>query len=330
MSFLHQRFTAELIDNISEIKSLESEWMQLWRSIPNATPFQAPAWTIFFFRTIAKNNYYVLTFRRAGIVSAIFPFYIYQDSGVRKLMVAGSGLCDYLDLIAFPEDCEELKPIFWDCLHSIADLWDICEFQSLCENANLRRMAPAGWQCRQEFQCVCPVLHLSPEFPRLWPTKMNHNLAFARRALSRQYPTRYQTADRSSWRGLFEALLSLHCQRWRDQGGGVFNDVTSQFHRAVAESCFELGILRLHALFAAEETVAVLYGFKLNLSTYYYIGGFNPDLSKFSPGSLIIAYAIEQALKDGCNRFDFLQGAEPYKYRWGARDTPVFKLTLGK
>ncbi|MBV9392731.1 MAG: GNAT family N-acetyltransferase, partial [Verrucomicrobia bacterium] len=290
MSFLSQRFTAELINNISDIKVLESEWIQLWRSIPSTTPFQAPAWTIFFFLTIAKSNYYVLTFRRAGILSAIFPFYIYQDNGVRKLMVAGSGLCDYLDLIADPDNCEELKPFFWDALHSIAELWDICEFQSLCEDANLRKIVPAPhWRCRQDFQCVSPVLYLSPESPRLWPVKMSRNLAFARRALNRQYPIRYQTGDRYGWTVLFDALLSLHRKRWRDQGGGVFNDVTSPFHRAVAGSCLELGILRLHALFMGEEIVAVLYGFKSKLSTFYYVGGFNPDLSQFSPGSLIIA-----------------------------------------
>ena len=65
---------------------------------------------------------------------------------------------------------------------------------------------------------------------------------------------------------------------------------------------------------------AVLYAFKAKDSTYYYIGGFDPDCAAVSPGSLIIAHAVEQAVAEGCRTFDFLKGQEPYKYRWGARD----------
>jgi CelD/BcsL family acetyltransferase involved in cellulose biosynthesis len=53
---------------------------------------------------------------------------------------------------------------------------------------------------------------------------------------------------------------------------------------------------------------------------YYYIGGFDPDYSRFGPGNLIISESIEFARKAGLHAFDFLRGREPYKYKWGAED----------
>jgi CelD/BcsL family acetyltransferase involved in cellulose biosynthesis len=41
---------------------------------------------------------------------------------------------------------------------------------------------------------------------------------------------------------------------------------------------------------------------------------------------LLIGEAIAMAAAEGAASFDFLRGAEPYKYRWGAIDQPMFAL----
>jgi CelD/BcsL family acetyltransferase involved in cellulose biosynthesis len=38
-------------------------------------------------------------------------------------------------------------------------------------------------------------------------------------------------------------------------------------------------------------------------------------------GALAIGAVIEAGLARGARDFDFLRGAEPYKYEWGAADT---------
>ena len=37
---------------------------------------------------------------------------------------------------------------------------------------------------------------------------------------------------------------------------------------------------------------------------------------------------IEHAIQEGCVEFDFLRGAEPYKYAWGAADRQQWRLTI--
>jgi CelD/BcsL family acetyltransferase involved in cellulose biosynthesis len=59
-----------------------------------------------------------------------------------------------------------------------------------------------------------------------------------------------------------------------------------------------------------------------------YIGGFDPRWSALSPGTLLLGHAIEQATAEGAAAFDFLRGAEAYKYRWGAIDEPMFAVRV--
>lgn len=51
-----------------------------------------------------------------------------------------------------------------------------------------------------------------------------------------------------------------------------------------------------------------------------YLTGFDPAFARRSPGAILYADAIERAHARGDRVFDFMRGAEAYKYRWGARD----------
>jgi CelD/BcsL family acetyltransferase involved in cellulose biosynthesis len=54
--------------------------------------------------------------------------------------------------------------------------------------------------------------------------------------------------------------------------------------------------------------------------SYAYLCGFDPDFDYESPGTILIAHAIEQAVRQRDAEFHFLRGGEQYKYRWGAVD----------
>ena len=56
-----------------------------------------------------------------------------------------------------------------------------------------------------------------------------------------------------------------------------------------------------------------------------------PILKRFdacSPGALLLEHAIGEAVRTAAGEFDFLRGAEAYKYRWGARDRPQYRLRV--
>ena len=120
---------------------------------------------------------------------------------------------------------------------------------------------------------------------------------------------------------LFNQFIRLHraCWRARGQKGILDSEQLLAFHREAAWNLLSMGALRLYALTFRDQVAAILYGFSHAGRAFYYLGGFDPELAEFSPGTVIIGHAIEQAIEEGAGEFDFLRGREAYKYLWGAK-----------
>jgi CelD/BcsL family acetyltransferase involved in cellulose biosynthesis len=149
--------------------------------------------------------------------------------------------------------------------------------------------------------------------------KMRSNLSYYDRLLPRTFEkveTRLASPDELP--AAMTALFDLHQKRWnvRLLPGVLGGRRTQAFHRLVAERSQARGWLRLHLIRIDGRIVSALYCFRFRERYYYYLGGFDPALGRYSPGTVLTAHAIRQAIAEGCEEFDFLRGAEPYKYRW--------------
>jgi len=60
---------------------------------------------------------------------------------------------------------------------------------------------------------------------------------------------------------------------------------------------------------------------------YLYNAAYDNRYAQVSPGIVAIAMCIEDAIKRGIRRFEFLRGNETYKYRFGGRDHHIYTLT---
>src|SRR5436305_8680 len=92
------------------------------------------------------------------------------------------------------------------------------------------------------------------------------------------------------------------------------------FHRAAAREFCAAGMLRLYRLRIGGAVAGVYYGFQHGGSAYAYLGGFDPEMTRLSPGAQLLDYAIRAAMGEGVREFHFLRGGENYKYAWGAAD----------
>ena len=63
-----------------------------------------------------------------------------------------------------------------------------------------------------------------------------------------------------------------------------------------------------------------------SLGTNVTNSGFNPSYYSDSVGLINKAYCIRQAIDDGRQTFDFLRGAERYKYDLGAENRSLFEI----
>jgi CelD/BcsL family acetyltransferase involved in cellulose biosynthesis len=115
-------------------------------------------------------------------------------------------------------------------------------------------------------------------------------------------------------------LFLLHGKRWRRRGqtGVLVMPRRQQFHRAVC-----LKFLKARPVAPVDAALrrtaclcAALYFFGGRYS--FFIGGFEPELMRWSVGTCLFARVFEHAIGEGAHEFDFLRGEEEYKYRFGA------------
>lgn len=102
-----------------------------------------------------------------------------------------------------------------------------------------------------------------------------------------------------------------------------------KFFETLIPTMAQRGWMQLAFLTVKGEPAAAYLNFVYRNRVLVYNSGHNPALAgQLSPGIVLIARLIEHAIAEGREVFDFLRGAEPYKYDLGGRDTRVWELRL--
>jgi CelD/BcsL family acetyltransferase involved in cellulose biosynthesis len=312
--------------SFEELGCLSSAWLNLWR-VSGQTPFQSPMWLIPWLRKFCADNWTVITIHEEEELIAVIPFYFWKDphSGERRLLLAGNGISDHLDACLDPNRCGELHEILKHCLHEIAG-WDTCEFNQLPQDSILHQLDFDRTAALLEGD-ACPVLSLENGFEGI-PKRQREKLRYYRNRIGKTGRWEITQAGVETVRPTLDSLFSLHELRWRERAepGVLENETVRAFHLEAAANLARVNALRLYTLGLDGAVIGVLYAFVGGKRTCFYLSGFDPAHEKLSPGTLLIGHAIEQAIHDGCDRFDFLRGTEPYKYSWGAIDERAFRF----
>lgn len=86
----------------------------------------------------------------------------------------------------------------------------------------------------------------------------------------------------------------------------------------VFDRFFRAGWLELAFLNVAGKRVAGVFQFNYGDAVYYYQTGYDVAWEKSSVGFVLNGLLIERAIRQGKSSYEFLRGAEEYKYRLGA------------
>ncbi len=303
------------------LSALEPEWRALAESDERATIYQTWEWNEAWWRCFGRGKLlHLLEMRDGGTLVGVAPLYISRHLGtpIRRAAFLGTGVSDYLDLICAPGAGQATAQAALAYLQREAPA-DAADLQQLAPHAHCLEHAAGLQSLPQE---PCPYVPL-PTTVKEWLSslgkKMRENLRYSERLLHRSFTTvEFALADSDNLHECMEQLFTLHQKRWRARSlPGVLGGARVRaFHHLVARRFLDRGWLRLHILRLDGHTVSALYCFRYGPRTYYYLGGFDPTLARYSLGTLLTARAIQHAIEEGCAEFDFLRGNEPYKARW--------------
>jgi CelD/BcsL family acetyltransferase involved in cellulose biosynthesis len=251
---------------------------------------------------------------------------------------------DYATVLAAPQDLHSVCEAAVEVLAAQdASAWDVVDLRRLragdpATDALAKAFewaAPrAGWVVTREQEDVCPIVTLTPgsDYEAYLGTldkKERHEI----RRKVRRAEAAGEVKLESSANPLadLEAFIDLHQKRWGAEGlfppteGGA---ASRRFFAELFENCAQSGIMDLSFLTVGGRRIAAGVTFDDGEAVYYYNAGVEPEARELSPGVVMVACFIQRAIELGRTRLDFLRGNEPYKYEWGAVDSPIERLLV--
>lgn len=330
------------VTDVTALERLRPEWSELWEQLDQTTPFQSPAWIIPWWRNLGAGRLWAITVRTTyadanpGRLVGLAPLYIHPDPVLttRQVFPVGIGTTDYLDGLFAPGYESLAAEAVFAHLDMHRDRWDNCEFPQLPGHSPLLRVpVPDGWDDQIGSGEPCPTKQWNPDATSLRDCLSSsfHKLLRQQRRRAEAMGARIVALDKDNLEEMLNSWFRLHNARWTSRGeAGVLADsAVRRMHEQALPELLTSNIARTWALHLDGKTVAVLYGLADHAGVrarrvYYYLGGFDPEYHRLSPGKLMIAHAIEEAICEGACEFDFLRGREDYKYVWGAKDRFTF------
>jgi CelD/BcsL family acetyltransferase involved in cellulose biosynthesis len=329
--------STELFIGEGAFDALAAEWDSLAARGMTDTPFQTLAYQRAWWTHLRPDGATLLTAAardEAGALFAIGCFYT-LDGALRFNGCVEE--TDYLDLIAPAEAAEASWAEMLSCLESVASpAWTSLALCNVPAASPTRTILPAlaaqrGYDLHEEQAEVCPTISLPDTFDAYLESLDSKQRREVSRKLRRAEASDMTTAvvgpdeDVDAAVDRFLDLLQKSTFEKRDW----LNDGRRALFHEVARAAQAAGTLQLLFCGVEGRTAAALFNFDYRGRVWVYNSGLDPAaFAALSPGVVLTAAAIERAIALGRAEFDFLRGDEEYKYRFGAVDQPIYRLSL--
>ena len=314
-----------------DFSSLERNWEELLLACSESHIFFTPQWQKAWWQAFGNGSeLLLLSVQRDTELMGIITLMRSEDT---ISLIGGGDVCDYMDFVVrrgqevavFSQLLDYLEPMDWNSIdlqsllpHSLA----LTHFVPLAKQR--------GYQVEITKEDVSPQLVLPSSWEQYLAQlkrKDRHELRRKLRRLSQVQSHFYVVENGERLPQDLEDFFRLF-----EQGKGRKEEfMTGQmrgFFEAMVSSVAAKGYLRLAFLEVEGKRVASAICFDCWDHFHLYNSGYDPDYASLSVGLLCKAFCIREGILNGKRRFDFLRGAEPYKYDLGGQDVPIYRCVI--
>jgi CelD/BcsL family acetyltransferase involved in cellulose biosynthesis len=329
-----------------QFDQLQDEWNGLLQHSVSDTVFMTCQWQRVWWEHFGpkENDSLCLIALRDtenGELLGLWPLYD-EASGrsPRRLRIIGSPRgSDYLDLITRRGQERAVYEAALDFL-TRRDDWESLEVINVrADSPTLEVLAPLaeerGLEVQIEPVTVCPAIAL----PESWEgyleqlsRKQRHEIRRKLRRAGRgvEQVEWYLSNDPQTLAQDMEVYFELF-QKSSYVKEEYLDGQRQAFFQDMAAVMFEAGWLYLAFLAINGEKVASMFCFDYDGAISVYNSGYDPQRYRhLSPGIVLLSYCIQDAIEREYPLFDFLRGDEEYKYRSGAVDRVIYRLTINR
>ncbi|MCL4394122.1 MAG: GNAT family N-acetyltransferase [Chloroflexi bacterium] len=330
----------ELYTDSSAFEKLKPEWNDLLHRGVSDTLFLTWEWQSTWWQHLGSGKLRIVALRgEDGALLGLAPLFEEATAAGLSLSLVGCvDVSDYLDLIVDRAHADAVYAAFLDAL-TAPDFapWTgglhLCTVpESSPTNDRLVALAQARrLAVTRQIHDVCPVIDLPATWDAYLETLGKKDRHEIRRKLRRVEETNhrwYAVDETMSMEQAIADFVDLHRKSRPDKH--LFMDSRMQgFFLDMARRLQSNGNLELDFLEIEGVRAATVLNFIYGDQVLVYNSGYDPvEYGQYSPGVVLFACSIRDAIAGRRQRYDFLRGNEEYKYRFGARDTQVFEIHI--
>jgi CelD/BcsL family acetyltransferase involved in cellulose biosynthesis len=322
---------SRVLSTSNELFRLSHEWHVLWTRCPGASTFQRPEWLLAWAAAFLPHGVRAIEFRRDSELVGLAPLLIYPREHEQVLAFMGGGVSDYLDLLAHPSWEQEIVGAFREVILRQPD-WTLLDLTDLPGESVLLKDAFRNFVQPHDTCLALELPATTDELLQLLSKRQRANLRNARSRLQSAGGGEVQLASAATLADFLQDLFRLHTERWSKLGApGVLSDERIQFfHSDLAPRLLDCGCLRIYRLVSSGRTLAVIEAFFEAETAFCYMQGFDPEFSYLSPGTQLMFAIMNEAVRAGVRKFDFLRGQESYKAHWHTQPERTLRITVSR
>ena len=268
----------------------------------------------------------IISIKRKEALIGLAPLKIHDG---RASLIGNADVCDYLDFIIAAGREEEFFKVLLD--HLAQQSTKCLDLGLLRPDSTVLSKLINVAKCRG-----CTVITnsediaLELDLPATWEDYLGQLKGKQRHEVKRKF-RRLDEAGDINLRIVADAneipeRLAIFFDLFKissEEKAAFMTEHMMRFFRELATAMAEAKILRLYILELNASPVAASMCFDFNNTLHLYNSGFDPRFRALSVGLLCKVLSIKDAIERGRRKYDFLKGAEIYKYRLGGREVPL-------
>ena len=290
--------------------------------------FVLPGWLESWWQSFGADDLCLLSVRDDDKVIGIVPLRI---KGKQARFIGDSDVCDYLDFVVAPErEADFFKTVIDYLRHQGVEHLNLAHVSKgsvvwahlLNETARDR-----GYDVVVDQEDVLVEMDL----PDTWEaylaslsTKQRHEVKRKLNKLASAGNANYRVCDNAEAMDTFLALFS----RNKEEKVAFMTPQMQLFFISLAQSMAEIGILKIGVLELDALPVAAVMCFDYDGVVYLYNSAYDAKYGVLSVGLISKIMCIKDSIEKGAKSFNFLKGAEEYKYRLGGAEVPVYNCQI--
>jgi CelD/BcsL family acetyltransferase involved in cellulose biosynthesis len=321
------------------LQELAGPWSTLTKNGPCAEPFFQQYWLQAFAATnVPESSLAVVVGSDGSTIRGLLPlqrtnrfFGSLPARGLRSLSAIHS--CRY-DLIHNEEDPAPLAAVVWRALRETPG-WQVLEALDVPEDGSYRHIVDSAqadgfvtgvWPTRRSPFLVLPesaqgalpqaALTNCPREHKSYRSRLGAKL----RQLQREGRVEFEVCTRDHPRVL-EEFMTLEASGWKGARGSAIglNWRLVEQYRRIAAGAAESGHLRIYTLRVDKRPIAMQFGIAMGGTYYAPKVAYAEEYGRFSPGQLLVHHIIQELVRAGFQRYDFLGPRARWKSVWTDR-----------